>query len=620
MGRVVRTLLKVPAVRRVMARLWTVEDSVESSEAAIREQQVRLAEIMSTLADQWATLSRLSADREGDQARSADMATRLDDQRGLLTRLSADQDRDRLRSADTAKILGDHHGLLTRLRADQDSDRVRSADLAATLSEQRGLLASLSADQESDRARSADIATALSEQGGMVARLRADQDSDRASSAGIASALSDQASLLARFSADQESLRARLVEVAAHMPPEERLRLEMTLQQLETTFQGQQLQLSALNSAAQSQQSQLQALHEVVGQVNRQIADTVKGIEGARELAKLELAAAERLKDQHSLERPRVDPYTFEQLLNRQVEPYGPDLVFHVHIPKTAGTTTRTLFQQNKFLALDFDMTTQSFFESVREDRWLENYRRPPPRARYVMTGHFRLDLPMLRQMRMHHAIATLLRDPMERVLSHYNYTVKVEGNPWRQEVLAGTMSFIEYAEWLHAAIGPQYSFFDDTGAGTFARSGTASAERCLNNLLTRVAMFGLTDRFDEYCVLVGYLVGRGKLLAVGRDKVTVRIASEHDAALKAALTDEERVRVSKLFADDIWFYEEAVKEYERRISDPRLQAVLAKTMPLIARCDEAMEQLVSLRDPANPDRPAFAPVLPSRPASAGGK
>jgi hypothetical protein len=305
-------------------------------------------------------------------------------------------------------------------------------------------------------------------------------------------------------------------------------------------------------------------------------------------------------------ERPLQTPYTFAQLLNRHVEPFGPDLVFHVHVPKTAGGSLRRLFLQNNFSLLDFDMSTRGFFERVREDRWLENFSREPPRVPYLLSGHFRLDLPILRQLRMRHAIVTLLRDPMERVLSHYNYTLRVAGNPWRDELLAGTMSFLEYTEWLHGAIGPQYSFFDDTGAGTFARSGTASVERCLSNLFTNVSIFGLTERFNEYCAVVGYLLGRPNVLAVGSDNVTARIAAPRNEAMKAAMTSEERDSVSRLFADDMWFYDEARTEYERRMSDPRLRAVLSATLPLIAECEQTMKRLVDIPDPANAERGAF--------------
>ena len=57
-----------------------------------------------------------------------------------------------------------------------------------------------------------------------------------------------------------------------------------------------------------------------------------------------------------------VPPYTFQQLLNREVEKFGPDLVFHVHVPKASGGTVNVLFRQNNFLVLNFDMSTADFF------------------------------------------------------------------------------------------------------------------------------------------------------------------------------------------------------------------------------------------------------------------
>jgi hypothetical protein len=70
------------------------------------------------------------------------------------------------------------------------------------------------------------------------------------------------------------------------------------------------------------------------------------------------------------------------------------------------------------------------------------------------------------------HVIITALRHPVDRMLSHYNHTLRVAGNPWHNEIFSGEMSFLQYVEKTLDAIGPQYSFFDDTGDGSFARTG----------------------------------------------------------------------------------------------------------------------------------------------------
>jgi hypothetical protein len=60
------------------------------------------------------------------------------------------------------------------------------------------------------------------------------------------------------------------------------------------------------------------------------------------------------------------------------------------------------------------------------------------------------------------------------------------------------------------------------------------------------------------------------------------------------------------MFKDDIWFYQQAVKAYEERISDRRLQAVLSHLLPLVRSSSEAMDGVLALKDPADPNRRAF--------------
>jgi hypothetical protein len=298
---------------------------------------------------------------------------------------------------------------------------------------------------------------------------------------------------------------------------------------------------------------------------------------------------------------PAVQPYTFEQLLDRETGPTRINLIFHLHVPKAGGKTVVALLcrnqGQNAVIPLEFDMATSSFFGLVPEDRWLSNYEKAGAANPFLMTGHFRMDALTLRNAPIPHAVVTTLRDPIVRVLSHYNYTLRVPGNPWRNEVISGDMSFLEYAETLLApnGIGPQYSFFDDTGVGTFARSGTASVQHCFDNLLNKVCVFGLIERFDEFAALAAYLLRSDGALVAASQNVTRHFADTSGIPLKTSLTDEERSKIEQMFGDDIWFYEAANKEYERRISDPRLHAVIASAAPLLKTCREKLEEINQL-------------------------
>ena len=304
--------------------------------------------------------------------------------------------------------------------------------------------------------------------------------------------------------------------------------------------------------------------------------------------------------------RPPVRPYSFSDLLEGRADLRELSTVFHLHVPKAGGNTVANMLRQNNFTALDFDMNAQSFFGTVIEAVWRNNLLQPPPRRRFFMTGHYRLDAGILRTVPLPHAVITTLRDPIKRVLSHYNMTLLVPDNPQHEAVSSRRMSFLEFAEWLVApnSVGPQYSFFDDTGTGTFARSGWAPVTRCLENLFDNVSLYGFTDRFDEFCALFGYLL-RLPNIAVLPGNETAEL-NDADVELKSALTLEERERVHELYADDIWFYEQAKTEYDRRVSDPRIATIFGQAISLLREAKKTLQDIEDIPDPADPARPAF--------------
>ena len=435
--------------------------------------------------------------------------------------------------------------------------------------------------------------------------------------------------LVRQLSSDAANQRALLTEVSQHLPPAQRANLEATLH-------GQQLQLGALNATMHANQIQLGALNDIVQRLSaddasqRALLAEISAQEPSARLASLEAAIAElqaqlgslnelvpRLAADEATHRVQVEamrrrvatPYTFEQLINRQVEKSGLDLAINIHIPKACGNTSNALFRQIGFLPIALDMNSNDFFHTVREDRWLEGYLAPPPRESYLLTGHLRLDQPIFRRILIPYVIVTVLRDPIDRIISHYNFTTRTPGSPWYDDVVTKGMSFVDYAANIYSAIGPQYSFFDDTGQGTFAPTGTATPEECFDNLIARVGFYGLTERFDEFAVLTGYLLGRQEILGIAPVNVTKDLPDLNGIPLKTSLSKAERGAMTTLLKDDIWFYRKAREEYDRRMSDPRLQAVLSETLPLFKSCQNAMSRLLAIKDPGDPTRRAYQRV-----------
>ena len=126
-----------------------------------------------------------------------------------------------------------------------------------------------------------------------------------------------------------------------------------------------------------------------------------------------------------------VAPYTFQQLLERQVEKLGLDLAFHIHVPKASGGTVNVLFRQNNFFVLNFDMSTTDFFQdSLRGSVSRRTIARHHLDQSYLLSGHFRLDHPIFRRVCVPHVIVTTLRDPIDRMLSNYNFTLRMTRQP----------------------------------------------------------------------------------------------------------------------------------------------------------------------------------------------
>ena len=193
------------------------------------------------------------------------------------------------------------------------------------------------------------------------------------------------------------------------------------------------------------------------------------------------------------------------------------------------------------------------------------------------------------------HTIVTTLRHPIPRMLSYYNFASRNPVMAYHADLAAGRMSVIDYAQYILETSGPQYCFFDDSGEGTYLRSGTATAAECLENLLTKVSLFGLTDQFGEFATLLGYLLGFSNVLAVTPGKVSSELKSPQGLSLKTEVTKDEMGRLSTMLQDDLWFYDRAVEAYERRISAASLQAVLTNTEALRATVSNAMKSVREL-------------------------
>lgn len=293
-------------------------------------------------------------------------------------------------------------------------------------------------------------------------------------------------------------------------------------------------------------------------------------------------------------------PATFDRLVARTAG-NATRLVIFLHVPKAAGNSAYGLFVQNGYHFLPLGSASNTFFELIPEDKWRTDQELRP----YILGGHLRLSHSIFKTLGLPYVALTILRDPISRMLSNYNFTLRVRAAPGHDEVISGRMSFIEYAEMMHRQLGPQFKFFDKTGDGTITPNGTGSAQQCLDNL-SELGFYGFTDRISEFATVAGYLLGMKNILFVRQINVTNALINDSAPPPKAALTDDELKHLTTLLRDDIWFYHEAIKLYKTRISHPAIQSILHDTEPLHIEAETLIRRLEEIRDPQR-DSPAFS-------------
>ena len=198
-------------------------------------------------------------------------------------------------------------------------------------------------------------------------------------------------------------------------------------------------------------------------------------------------------------------------------------LIF-LHVPKTGGTTLTALITRTYPAGRVTHVNAGGLYErpeALASITGRTSVRERPSQQRFVVMGHHRLNDVLYQLPCSPFAHVTMLRDPVRRVLSHYNHMLEDPDHKAHQK--AAALSLEEYVSGRANA---------DVQDGQVQRLSGCSRRRDLKkvadkrellelaqaNLEQRFSFFGLTERFDAFLILCQRLLGWPEIFYVRKN------------------------------------------------------------------------------------------------------
>ena len=270
-----------------------------------------------------------------------------------------------------------------------------------------------------------------------------------------------------------------------------------------------------------------------------------------------------------SISQPAAEPtpgggtvYRYADLMRLDGDTPVPPLVF-IHIPRTAGSTLNKLLMRNYKFRADsygnsfFPPYPLSQFRSLVEAPQSEDDRIRPA----FFTGHIDLSNEIFFHMPVQYVAMTMLRDPVERIVSHYRFN-STQQSVFRDAIREKGLNVVDYYKHFACAIPQQYELFAVTPdtemdrAVQFMDDEPVRVSRAVRNLERRVSLFGLQEDFSGF---VAMLAARLGLPDVSYKPLNTLPPGATD------VTTAQIKQLRKLLERDFEFYEAARAIYRQR-------------------------------------------------------
>lgn len=248
-----------------------------------------------------------------------------------------------------------------------------------------------------------------------------------------------------------------------------------------------------------------------------------------------------------------------------------------VHIPKSSGTTIRTI------LSRQYGFQNICYLEPGSPD-WpegmsLADYLRKNPVVGpniELITGHHRFGIHALLRRRCRYF--SMMRNPIERSLSDYYYAFSYDQHRFRDEIRSGNLTieqFITDGKYCYPLEQTQML------AGEF-NSSEGMAATAIENLRNSFSIVGISERFDESILLTAKSMGWRVPLYVSRNVTPLDKNLEAD---RRASREQINLHYREIFESEMKVYQTAADQ---------LTGMIAAEGPAFQRAFEAFKQIQS--------------------------
>jgi hypothetical protein len=224
-------------------------------------------------------------------------------------------------------------------------------------------------------------------------------------------------------------------------------------------------------------------------------------------------------------------------------------LVIFLHLPKAAGSTlTRVIGQQYRRGEIR-NLGGKDRAVALQEAADLT---RPPAQIR-IITGH--VPFGVHRAVHGEFTYITLLRDPVDRLLSHFHFARQLASHPMHGDIASGKLTVLDVARRL-ANMQTRYLAGPDAEADN--ASDAARLARAKENLSNHFSVAGVVERFDEALMLMqrrlGWKVRAFTNSNVGRARSKKAADAGERAAIRALNPQDQELYewVAARFEEDL--------------------------------------------------------------------